>query len=161
MRSTRSLSFSSASTRSRWRSKSVIWGAPRPRNEKPGVVSRAGLGHTPEGYLFIHGSRFNVQKSQVVQKHRSHNLHHAKVVFGIPRNSGPHAEPGASRARSIRSRRMSGTPARAAEVGPCNARRELGRRTALRAPAEAPRMAQSLYARPPPRSRPQFGDCAV
>ena len=25
----------------------------------------AGLGHTPEGYLFIHESRFNVQKSQV------------------------------------------------------------------------------------------------
>jgi hypothetical protein len=32
---------------------------------------------------------------------RSHKLHHAKVVFGIPRTSGPHAEPGASRARSI------------------------------------------------------------
>jgi hypothetical protein len=45
-----------------------FWGAPRPRNEKPGAVSRAGLGHTPEGYLFIHGSRFNVQKSQVAQK---------------------------------------------------------------------------------------------
>jgi hypothetical protein len=42
-----------------------FWGAPRPRNEKPSAVSRAGLGHTPEGYLFIHGSRFNVQKSQV------------------------------------------------------------------------------------------------
>src|ERR1700730_14003083 len=32
---------------------------------------------------------------------RSHKLHHAKVVFGIPKTSGPHAEPGASRARSI------------------------------------------------------------
>jgi hypothetical protein len=40
-------------------------GAPRPRNEKPGAVSRAGLGHTPEGYLFIHEFRFNVQKSEV------------------------------------------------------------------------------------------------
>ena len=28
----------------------------------------AGLGHTPEGYLFIHESRFNVQKSQVAQR---------------------------------------------------------------------------------------------
>jgi hypothetical protein len=44
-----------------------FWGAPRPRNEKPGAVSRAGLGHTPEGYLFIHESRFNVQKSQVAE----------------------------------------------------------------------------------------------
>ena len=80
-----------------------FWGAPRPRNEKPGAVSRAGLGHTPEGYLFIHESRFNVQKSQVASHklHRSHKLHHAKVVFGIPRTSRPHAEPGASRARSI------------------------------------------------------------
>ena len=43
----------------------VFWGATRPRNEKPGAVSRAGLGHTPEGYLFIHEFRFNVQKSQV------------------------------------------------------------------------------------------------
>jgi hypothetical protein len=34
--------------------------APPPRNEKPGAVSRAGLGHTPEGYLFIRESRFNV-----------------------------------------------------------------------------------------------------
>jgi hypothetical protein len=42
-----------------------FWGAPRPRNEKPGAVSRAKLGHTPEGYLFIHEFRFNVQKSQV------------------------------------------------------------------------------------------------
>ena len=42
-----------------------FWGALRPPNEKPGAVSRAGLGHTPEGYLFIHESRFNVQKSQV------------------------------------------------------------------------------------------------
>jgi hypothetical protein len=25
----------------------------------------AGLGHTPEGYLFVHESRFTVQKSQV------------------------------------------------------------------------------------------------
>jgi hypothetical protein len=44
-----------------------FWGAPRPRNEKPGAVSRAGLGHTPEGYLFMHESRFNVQKSQVAE----------------------------------------------------------------------------------------------
>ena len=65
VRRSRRSGFSTASTRSRWRSKSVIWGAPRPRNEKPGAVSRAGLGHTPEGYIFIHGSRFNVQKSQV------------------------------------------------------------------------------------------------
>jgi hypothetical protein len=51
----------------RWAAKKPrrFWGAPRPRNEKPGAVSRAGLGHTPEGYLFIHESRFNVQKSQV------------------------------------------------------------------------------------------------
>jgi hypothetical protein len=46
-------------------------GAPPPRNEKPGAVSRAGLGHTPEGYLFILESRFNVQKSEVAS-HKSH-----------------------------------------------------------------------------------------
>src|SRR4029077_4674495 len=65
-----------------------FWGAPPPRNEKPGAVSRAGLGHTPEGYLFILESRFNVQKSEVASHklHRNHKLHHAQVVFGIPRN---------------------------------------------------------------------------
>jgi hypothetical protein len=62
---------------------SRFWGVPRPRNEKPGAVSRAGLGHTPEGYLFIHEFRFNVQKSQVAQRSQ---VHHAEVVFGIPRN---------------------------------------------------------------------------
>jgi hypothetical protein len=56
-----------------------FWGASRPRNEKPGAVSRAGLGYTPEGYLFILESRFNVQKSQVASHklHRNHKLHHA------------------------------------------------------------------------------------
>src|ERR1700736_4783509 len=60
-----------------------FWGAPRPRNEKPGAVSRAGLGHTPEGYLFIHESRFNVQKSQVAQRSQ---VAPRIVVFGIPRS---------------------------------------------------------------------------
>jgi hypothetical protein len=70
-----------------------FWSARRPRNEKPGAVSRTGLGHTPEGYLFIHESRFKVQKSQVCKSqvashklHRSHKLHHAQVVSGIPRS---------------------------------------------------------------------------
>jgi hypothetical protein len=63
--------------------------------------------------------------------------------------------------RPIRFRRMSGTPARAAEAGPCSARKKFGLRTALRAPAEAPQKARSLHARPPPRSWPQYDDCAV
>jgi hypothetical protein len=62
-------------------------GAPPPRNEKPGAVSRAGLGHTPEGYLFMPELRYNVQKSQVASQEvaRKYKLHHAEVVFGIPR----------------------------------------------------------------------------
>ena len=70
---------------------SGVWGAPRPRNEKPGAVSRAGLGHTPEGYLFIHESRFNVQNSEVAQKSQ---VAPRTVVFGIPRrNHTGHATP--------------------------------------------------------------------
>jgi hypothetical protein len=40
--------------RRRWGAKKTkaFLGCPRPRNEKPGAVSRAGLGHTPEEYLF-------------------------------------------------------------------------------------------------------------
>ena len=65
----------------RQKTQGAFWGAPRPRNEKPGAVSRAGLGHTPEGYLFILGSRYSIQKSEVAKKYK---LHHAQVVFGIP-----------------------------------------------------------------------------
>jgi hypothetical protein len=65
----------------------VFWGATRPRNEKPGAVSRAGLGHTPEGYLFMHESRLNVQKSQVeVTSCTTHGLYSAsqEVFVGHP-----------------------------------------------------------------------------
>src|SRR6202040_3965182 len=73
MRSTRSLTSlslsSSASHQMTWCGvRGVAAFQPRPRNEKPGAVSRAGLGRTPEGYLFIHGSRYNVQKSQVAPR---------------------------------------------------------------------------------------------
>ena len=89
---------------------SGVWGAPRPRNEKPGAVSRAGLGHTPEGYLFIHGSRFNVQKSEVAQKSQ---VAPRTVVFVIPRRHHTgHATP--RPAQIVRSRPRRARAGRAA-----------------------------------------------
>jgi hypothetical protein len=71
MRSTRSLtslSLSSSSSQQMTWVQRVAAFQPRPRNEKPGAVSRAGLEHTPEEYLFIHESRCKVQKSQVAPR---------------------------------------------------------------------------------------------
>ena len=57
---------------------------PRVRAMKnPARFPGPGLGHTPEGYLFILESRFNVQKSQVAQ---GSQVARRMVVFGIPGN---------------------------------------------------------------------------
>jgi hypothetical protein len=80
-----------------------FFGVPRPRNEKPGAVSRAGLGHTPEGYLFIHVSRFNVQKSQVEVTSCTEVTGCTTHRNGRPRRFGLSAPPPSAKNRRYRS----------------------------------------------------------